>query len=256
MIELAPNWKNNLSLDHPLILAAGGLSPDQFPNAPRIGAFLTLPLTQRARAGAPPPRVVQVASGAILRTGAANPGISILRDYWNAWQKSTVPIIVAFASQGVRDWVEMTRQVNRSKGVSGIELNFNPTIDAPATIRAVREATELPLLAKLDLDNAHQVAEDCITAGANALVVGRAPRGMRMIDGKPWFGRMYGPAAKPLALRTLAEIAQMNLGAPIVASGGVHSADDAREFIAAGAVAVEVDSAMWVGMGGRLEIGD
>jgi dihydroorotate dehydrogenase len=48
---------------------------------------------------------------------------------------------------------------------------------------------------------------------------------MRIIDGKPWLG-MHGPAVKPMALRALAEIAQMNLGAPIVARGGVHSSED------------------------------
>lgn len=247
MIELAPNWKHSLTIDHPLILAAGGFTPDQFPNPLQIGAFVTLPLTRRARSGAPQPRVVEIAGGALIRTGAANPGISILREYDRAWETSAVPILVAFASQGMRDWVEMAMQVNRAGGVSGIELHFNPTIEAPAAIRAVRAATELPILAKLDLDNAHDVAADCIAAGANALVIGRAPRGMKMIDGKLWFGRLYGPAAKPIALCALAEIAKLNLGAPIVACGGVHSAEDVREFIAAGAAAVEVDSAMWFG---------
>jgi dihydroorotate dehydrogenase (NAD+) catalytic subunit len=247
VIELAPNWKLGLSLEHPLLLAAGGFTPDQFPNAPRIGAFVTLLLTRRAHPAAPPPRVVPVAGGALLRTGAANPGLSVLSNYSRAWQSSSVPIIVAFASQAVRDWVDMTNRVNRVHSVSGIELNFNPTIEAPAAIRAVRNATELPILAKLDLDIARDVAVDCFIAGANTLVIGRAPRVMRMIDGKPWFGRMYGPAAKPITLRVLAEVAQRNLGAPIVASGGVHSIDDVTEFLAAGAVAVEVDTAMWVG---------
>ncbi len=247
MIELAPNWKHSLTINHPLILAAGGFTPDQFPTPPQIGAFVTLPLTRRAHPGAPQPRVVNISGSALIRTGAANPGISILREYERTWAKSAIPILVAFASQGVRDWVEMAMQVARTEAVSGIELYFNPTIDAPAAIRAVRAAIELPILAKLDLDNARDVAADSITAGANALVIGRAPRGMKMIDGKPWFGRLRGPAAKPLALRAVAEIAQMHLDAPIVACGGVHSAEDAQEFIAAGAAAVEVDSAVWVG---------
>lgn len=250
VIELAPNWKHSLTLSHPLILAAGGFAPDQFSNAIEIGAFVTLPLTRRAHAGAPLPRVIEIAGGAMIRTGAANPGMSILRDYSRSWAKSSIPTLVAFASQGVRDWVEMATQVNRTEGASGIELQFNPTMDAPAAIRAVRAATELPILAKLDLDNARNIAADCISAGANALVIGRAPRGMKIVDGKPWFGRLYGPAIKPIALRAVTEIAQMNIGAPLVACGGVLSMEDVREFIAAGASAVEVDSAAWVRLEG------
>jgi dihydroorotate dehydrogenase (NAD+) catalytic subunit len=251
-IELAPNWKRSLTLTNPLMLT-GGYAPnlakvsEPSQGSTSIGALVTLPTTLRPRAGAPLPRVVETAGGVLLRTGAANPGLAhVLREYDRAWEQSAIPIIVAFAAQGVNDWATMAAQLDSTAGVGGIELHFNPTMDALDAIRAVRAATELPILAKLDLDNARDVAADCLAAGANALVIGRAPRGMRIIEGHPWYGRMYGPAAKPLALRAVAEIRDLRLDAPMVACGGVHSTEDAREFLAAGAGAVETDSAVWL----------
>ncbi|MDE3090251.1 MAG: hypothetical protein KGJ80_12790 [Chloroflexota bacterium] len=247
VIELAPNWKRSLTLTHPLIVAAGSAT------GARVGAIVTLPLTLHARVGAPLPRVVDVPGGVLLRTGAANPGLEkMLRDSRRAWSVSQAPIteatlvIVAFAVQGARDWPAMAARLDRVEGIGAIELYLNPAVDAADAIRATRAATELPILAKLDLDHAVAVAADCIAAGANALVIGRAPRGMCMIEGRAWYGRLFGPAVKSIALRVLTEVAALKLDAPLVASGGVHSANDVREFLAAGACAAEIDSAGWI----------
>lgn len=240
MIELAPNWKRSLALANPLMLA-GGLST----NATNIGAFVTLPLTPRARPGASFPRVVEIPGGVLMRTSAANPGLAkVLREQQRAWAQSKFPIIVAFASQAVNEWATMAQQLGANVG--GIELQLNPVIDTASAIRAVRVITELPILAKLDLENAATSAIDCLNAGANALVIGRAPRVLRLIDNKKWFGRFYGPAAKPFALKTLGEIGDLRLEIPLVACGGIHSSDDVREFLAAGACAVQIDSAAWL----------
>ncbi|MBI5032827.1 MAG: hypothetical protein HZB51_20080 [Chloroflexi bacterium] len=243
MIELASNWKHSLTLTNPILCAAGRCSLEQS----NVGAMVTQPLTLRPRNGTPAPRVIEIPGGALMRTGAANPGLAnLLREHWREWEQSKIPIIVALASQGVRDWATMAAQLDAIAGVGGIELHLNPVIDAVETIKQVREATELPILVKLDLENARTIAADCVTAGANTLVIGRAPRGMRIIDGKPWFGRLYGPAAKPFTLKAVAKVAELKLAAPIIACGGVHSADDVREFMAAGAIAAEIDSAEWI----------
>ncbi len=240
-IELAPNHKRSLTLTNPLMLSTG------FTTDTRIGALITLPLTLHARGGAPQPRVVEIPGGCLMRTGAANPGLErVLRDYRRVWSQSSVPIIVALAAQGVADWPAMAARLERVEGISGVELHANPALDVVDAIRATRAATELPILAKLDLDNAVEIAADCINAGANALVIGRAPRGMTMVDGKPWYGRLYGAMAKPLAMKVLAEVRDWGLEFPLVACSGVHSTNDAREFLSAGACAVEIDSAAWV----------
>jgi dihydroorotate dehydrogenase (NAD+) catalytic subunit len=254
LIELAPNHKRSLTLTHPLMLASAS------PTDVRIGAIVTLPFTLHARGGAPLPRVVEIPGGCLIRTGAANPGLArTLRDsrLVLSWADSSAPIIVALAAQAVRDWPAMSARLERVEGVGGIELQLNPALDAVSAIRATRAATELPILAKLDLDNAVAIAADSLAAGANALVIGRAPRGMVMLDGKAWHGRLFGPASKPFALRMVAELAALQLDAPLVACGGIHSVEDVREFLAAGAAAVEIDSAAWIDPSGvkRMALG-
>ncbi len=243
LIELAPNHKRGLALVHPLMLASASIT-----DAP-VGAIVTLPLTLHARGGAPLPRIVEIPGGCLIRTGAANPGLTrTLHDarLVRSWAESRAPIVVALAAQAVRDWPAISARLERVEGVGGIELQLNPTLDAVDAIRATRAATELPILAKLDLDNAVAIAADCVAAGANTLVIGRAPRGMVMLNGKAWHGRLYGPASKPFALRVAAELAELKLDAPLVGCGGVHSVEDAREFLAAGTTAVEIDSAAWI----------
>ncbi len=240
-IELAPNFKRSLTLSNPIILASGSL------DGALVGALVTSPLTLDPRTPGASPRVVEVPGGVLLRTGAANPGLSrILREQERTWSASPCPIIAAFAAQGEERWAEMAARLERVSGVGGFELHFNTTMDAASAIRALRGATDVPILAKLDLDNSATVAAACVAAGANALVIGRAPRGMAMVNGRPWYGRLYSPTVQPIALRIVAEIAALDLGAPLVACGGVHSAGDVRAYLDAGAVAVEIDSAAWV----------
>ncbi len=253
-IELAPNWKRSLTLVSPLILASGAMtapSPASLPGEEQgrseVGAIVTAPLTLHARRGAPLPRVVGIPGGCLIRTGAANIGlVRAARENERAWAASPCPIIVAFAAQGAHDWAVMAARLEGVTGIGGIELHLNPTIDVRDAVRATRAATEVPLLAMLDLDSPLDIAARAVTAGANALVVGRPPRGMALVDGRAWFGRLYSPSVKPIALRAVADIAAQNLDVPIVASGGIHSVDDVRDFLSAGAAAVEVDSAMWI----------
>lgn len=241
MIDLAPSWKKSLTLDHPVMIVTRDW------NLPRVGAFVTPPLTARQRAGAPPPRVVEFPGGVWLNTGAANPGAArFMQDNERAWAKSRAPIIVALAAQAADDWGALAARLERVEGVGGVELHLNPVTNAAQAIARARAATSLPLLAKLDLDNAPAIAADCVAAGANALVIARAPRGAIYRDGRALFGRLYGAFAKPLALRALKEITDLRLEIPLIGCGGIHSAEDVREFLAAGAVAVEIETAHWV----------
>ncbi len=249
-IELAPNWKHALTLTSPLILASGSIVSSEDTET-GIGGRVTIPLSLYARAGAPFPRVVSIPGGFLMQTGAANPGLGrVLHDLGRARTGvgSKSPVIIAFASQSVADWPLMAARLDNAEGVGGIELQLNPTFDASSAVRQTRNACELPILAKLDLDDPslYQVAADCVEAGANALVVGRSPRGMALVNGRPWYGRLHSPTIKPIVLRVVREIFSRGLGAPIIASGGIHSAADVLECLSVGACAVEIDSAQWI----------
>ena len=240
-IELAPNWKRSLTLNHPVMLVTRQW------NASPFGALVTPPLTARSRAAAPNPRVIEIPGGFLFRNGAANPGVSrFIEKYKEAWAKNSAPIIVALAAQTENDWASLAARLERVEGVGGIELHLNPTVDAARAIKRVRALTDLPILAKLDLENARAIASLCVDAGANALVIGRAPRGARMVAGRIWHGRIYGAFIRPIVLDMVNEIVALKLDAPLIACGGVHSTGNVREYLSAGASAVEIDTAHWV----------
>ncbi len=114
-------------------------------------------------------------------------------------------------------------------------------------VRAIREASEWPLLVKLPL-TAGQLdgAEAAIDAGADALVIGAAPPGAafspehhRLVSGL-W----YGPALHPLALYAVQTVAA-RVEVPCVAAGGIHTLAQAEDFLRAGATAVQLDAVLW-----------
>jgi imidazole glycerol phosphate synthase subunit HisF len=69
---------------------------------------------------------------------------------------------------------------------------------------------------------------------------------MILRNGKPWYGRLYSPVVKALVLKTLYEVVSLDLAAPLIAAGGIHTIVDVEECLATGAIAVEIDSAAWV----------
>ncbi len=87
-------------------------------------------------------------------------------------------------------------------------------------------------------------AEAALEGGADALVVGIAPRGVE-IGAQWWQGRLAGPFCKALVLRTLYDVAERFPETPLVGAGGVHSAADVRVFLEVGARAVQIDTAVW-----------
>jgi dihydroorotate dehydrogenase (NAD+) catalytic subunit len=118
-------------------------------------------------------------------------------------------------------------------------------MEVAALLRGIKSETDLPLLAKIPMEYATDMAERAIESGADALTIGLGPRGIAYVNSQVWEGRLEGPVLKPLALRAVRTLAEKFPEIPIVGAGGVQTWEDAQDFLTAGAVAVQVDVAVW-----------
>ncbi|MGD0248095.1 MAG: dihydroorotate dehydrogenase, partial [Candidatus Limnocylindrales bacterium] len=198
--------------------------------------------------------------------GLQNPGVdAVIERYGPIWQGWKVPVIVNVAGESIQDYVEVARRLDGVPGVAGIELNIScPNVGkgglqfaidrdaARAVTAAVRRATELPLLVKLspNVADVRPIAKAIEEAGADAISaintlsgLAVAPDRTRAFLGNT-YGGLSGPAVKPVALRIVYEVAQV-VSIPIVAIGGVTNLDDVLDFLACGAVAVQVGTAIF-----------
>lgn len=254
-IELAPNHKTGLALANPVMPAAGtfGLGTEyaRLVEMEALGAVVVGPVTARPRQGAEPPRLLPFHGGVLVHTGLANPGIAaVVRRYARAWARSPVPVIVHVAGTTPEETDSCCRRLAGIEAVAGIELGLPDAAtpdEAAAIVEAARAAAAQPLIVRLPLTpGIDGLGEWAIEAGANALVIAAPPRGSLWHEAGGRFvtGRLYGPFVLPLALRALQRVAEL-VTVPLIGCGGIHRAEDARIFLQAGAVAVQVDAAVW-----------
>lgn len=262
-VDLAPGHKQGLLLANPVMPAAGtfgyGLEYEGLMETEQLGAIVTTPTTLRPQRGQPQPRLQELKDGLLLGTGGQNPGLGrVLREYAPRWARGKVPVILNIAGSRPAEFASVARRLDNAQGIWGLELTLPDRATSPEArgiVAAVRALTLLPLWAKLPLFRAEDLADVCLDAGANALTVGLPPLGMSLdLAAKARLvGRLYGRMVKPLALRAVDAVAQC-VQAPIIASGGIHTVEDALEFLALGASAVQVGSATWVEPGTMLRI--
>jgi dihydroorotate dehydrogenase len=100
-------------------------------------------------------------------------------------------------------------------------------------------------LVRLPLTHVVELATAVAQAGADALIVAAPPRLEAHIDGQVVRGRLYGPGCLTQALEAVRAVAALNLGRPIVGAGGIYSLENAQAMLEAGAVAVQIDAAIW-----------
>jgi dihydroorotate dehydrogenase (NAD+) catalytic subunit len=198
--------------------------------------------------------------------GLQNPGVdAVIEKYTATWAGWKVPVIVNVAGESVADYVEVARRLDGVPGVAGIELNISCpnvgrgglqfAIDASAAgevTAAVRRATDLPLLVKLspNVADVRPIARAIADAGADALTAINTLSGIAVGPSRtrPLLGNIYGglsgPAIKPVALRIVYEASQV-VDIPVIAIGGVTELADVLDFLAVGAVAVQVGTAIF-----------
>ncbi|MDW8212239.1 MAG: tRNA-dihydrouridine synthase [Roseiflexaceae bacterium] len=247
-VDLAPHNPYGLPLRTPVMTAAGcfgfGVEYERIVPLDRLGAIVTGSISLRGRRALPPLQLVETPSG-VLSVGAwRDPGLErVLREYAPAWAAWKTPVILSVAA----DHSEVAAALEGVEGIAGMELTFGDDWGSAArVVAAVRAVTLLPLLVKLPFhERLIATARSVIDAGADAVTIAAPPHACAPDPrtGDVVHGRLSGPAIRPLALEAVAEVSAM-LPAPVVACGGIVTVADTRSFLKAGAVAVQVGSAL------------
>jgi dihydroorotate dehydrogenase (NAD+) catalytic subunit len=273
-VDLAVDLGRGLVLANPILVASGtfgyGIEYGDVVDVERLGAVCTRGTTRKPRIGNPTPRVTETPGGLLNSIGLHNPGVeAVVEKYAPAWAAWTVPVIVNVAGGSVGDYVEVTRRLEGVPGIAGLELNLScPNVGkggaqfaidpgaAGEVTAAVRRATDLPLLVKLspNVADIRPIARAIADAGADALTAINTLSGIAVAPShrSPLLGTVYGglsgPAIKPVALRIVYETAQA-VSIPVIAVGGVTELADVLDFLAVGAVAVQVGTATFADPG-------
>jgi dihydroorotate dehydrogenase (NAD+) catalytic subunit len=244
----------------PILNASGCLDALTAPRiAQTLDAFVTKTVTPLPREGNPPPRIAETENGMLNSIGLQNPGIdAFVLDHLPRLQALGVPIWVSVGGFSAADYAHVVGRLDEYDDVATVELNLScPNVEeAPETaaelVAAARSATAKTLYAKLSpatwdiAESARAVAD----AGADGLSLINTIRGLALDESRrrPTLARgpggYSGPALRPIALACVYACADA-VELPIVGMGGVASADDVLDFVAAGASAVALGTTLF-----------
>ena len=268
-----------IALRNPVLLASGtcnyGHELQSITDLSQLGGIVTKTITPLPRAGNRPQRIVETPAGMLNSIGLQNPGLEdFIEDKWPFLESLDTQIVVNIAGHTVEEFANMTARLQELQGIAALEVNIScPNVKAGGAnfanspsasaevIGAVRRATQHPVIAKLspnvtDIAEIARAAED---AGADALSLINTLVGMSIDvrNRRPLLGNitggLSGPAIKPVALAMIWKVAQA-VRIPLIGLGGICTAQDAVEFIIAGASAVQVGTASFVNPNAGVEI--
>jgi len=267
---------HNLVFQNPIVLAAGtagyGEELTGVVRLESLGGFVTKAVSLEPRAGAPPPRVAEFEGGMMNAVGLANPGLAAVRDEHLPWLASHLPQtrkivnVVGFVTDefaAVVTGLEEALNGARSSAVDAYEINVScPNVKAGgmefgadrnalrAVVTSVRAATQRPVFVKLSpvLENIGDAARVSADAGADGITVVNTIPGL-LIDvelrrPKLGFGTggVSGPAILPVGVLATWKVRRA-ISLPILGIGGVATAEDALQYVMAGASLVGVGTA-------------
>lgn len=267
MVNLAVQL-GRLALRNPVLVASGTFGYVRemagFVRLDRLGGVIPKTVTLRPRAGNATPRTVETASGLLNAIGLDNDGLEHFRQHHLPYLRTVGTAVIAnIAGEDEDQFVAMAEALGGEAGLEAIELNVScPNVSHgldlgidPASVgrlvRRVRRACPWPLIAKLtpNVTDIVAIAEAAAEGGADAVSLVNTFRGL-VVDWRRRrpvlandVGGLSGPAIKPLALRMVWDVARSLPDLPIIGIGGIASAEDAMEFLVAGASAVQVGTA-------------
>ena len=256
-----------VEFNNPLIAASGtfgfGREYSEFYPLSTLGGISCKGITLQARPGNPAPRIAETPSGILNAVGLQNPGVDRFVKEDLPWLREQNTVIIAnIAGNSYDDYCKMAEKLSDT-AVDMIELNIScPNVKSGgvqfgtscesvgAITKAVRKYCKKPLIIKLspNVTDIVSIAQAAEAEGADAISMINTLTGMR-IDintGRPIIrnntGGLSGPAVFPVAVRMVYQVAQA-VSIPIIGMGGIATAEDALEFILAGATAVSIGTA-------------
>ncbi|MCQ2521888.1 MAG: dihydroorotate dehydrogenase [Lachnospiraceae bacterium] len=259
-----------VELKNPVMTASGtfgsGAEYSEFVDLNKLGAVVTKGVSAVPWPGNPTPRVAEVYGGMLNAIGLQNPGVDVFasRDIPFLQQFDT-KVIVNVCGKTVEDYIAVVERLNEEP-IDMMEINLScPNVKAGAlafgqdakvlagVTSALRMVCKKPMIIKLspNVSNIGDMARAAESAGADAVSLINTLIGMKIDINRRKFvlanktGGFSGPAVKPVAVRMVYEVAQA-VQIPIIGMGGIANAEDAIEFILAGATAVSVGTMNFV----------
>lgn len=261
---------HNLELKNPVMTASGtsGFAEElmDFYDVSGLGAILLKGITLRNRDGNAYPRMAETASGMLNAVGLQNKGVDyFIENIYPRIKNYDTHLIANVNGSTVEEYVEVTEKVNELDKITAIELNIScPNVkeggmsfgiscpSAEAVTREVRKAYNKTLIVKLspNVTDIAEIAKAVEGQGADSVSLVNTFLGMA-IDAEKQIpllstvtGGLSGPAIKPIALRMVWQVYNA-VKIPVIGMGGIMNANDAIEFMLAGASAVQVGTAIF-----------
>lgn len=268
----------DLVLANPVMPASGTFAEGlaQLISFNALGAIVTKTITAELRGGNPTPRVAEVGQAMLNSIGIPSKGVDyFIGNILPFYRSFEAPLVVSVSAPSVDGFGAIVERLN-VPGISAIEANIScPNIEedgrafamrpqsAEAVVSRIRGCTQLPLWVKLtpNTGDVAAVARAAERAGADALVVANTILAMA-IDTETFkpklgsiMGGLSGPAVKPIFVRMTYQCAKA-VNIPVIGCGGISTAEDAIEYLLAGAAAVQVGTATFVRPTTMIEIID
>ena len=269
-----------VTFKNPVMTASGtfgsGMEYEDFVDLNRLGAVVTKGVANVPWPGNPTPRVTEVYGGMLNAIGLQNPGIDVFceRDIPFLRQYDT-KIIVNVCGKTIEDYLEVVERLG-DEPVDMLEINvscpnvkegaiaFGQDATALSNITSqIKKVAKQPVIMKLspNVTNIATMAKAAEDSGADAISLINTITGMKIDINRRCFalanktGGLSGPAIKPVAVRMVYQCAQA-VKIPIIGMGGIATAEDALEFIMAGATAVSVGAMNFVNPYTTVEVAD
>ena len=267
-----------LTLKNPVMTASGtfgfGLEYGEFFDVSKLGAIVVKGTTLTPWPGNSGQRIVETPAGMLNSIGLENPGVDVfLTQTLDKLKALDTHIIVNISGRTEEEYALLAEKLDVD-GVAALEVNIScPNVKqgglafgtdcamASGVVEAVKACTKKPVIVKLspNVTEIAQMAQAVEAAGADAISLINTLTGMA-IDIHTWkpklgngVGGLSGPAVKPVAVRMVYQVAKA-VKVPIIGMGGIMTADDAAEFLLAGATAVAVGTAQFVNPTAALEV--